>query len=232
MKLSPETIDILKNFSTINNSIVISPGNVLKTINPERNVYARSTVAETFPRDIPIYELRQFLNIFTLHKDADVDFSNEQYILVSQGTTKMKFYYADLFSLSKNLNIPTQDYPFDDVVLSVSLDSSLLERVRKAANMYILTDLSLVGDQGKIELKVHNKEDPASKSYNVEIGTTDDGFNFDFNFIEKNLMILPGSYNLDIAVFTGGRLASRFTNQSQDLQYVIALEPDSSFERV
>jgi hypothetical protein len=230
MKLSPETIDILKNFSTINNSIVISPGNVIKTINPERNVYARSTVAETFPRDIPIYELRQFLNIFTLHKDADVDFSDEQYILVSQGTTKMKFYYADLFSLSKNLNIPTQEYPFDDVVLSVSLDSSLLERVRKAANMYILTDLSLVGDQGKIELKVHNKEDPASKSYNVEIGTTDKDFSF--NFIEKNLMILPGSYNLDIADFTGGRFASRFTNQSQDLQYVIALEPDSSFERV
>jgi hypothetical protein len=230
MKLSPETIDILKNFSTINNSIVISPGNVIKTINPERNVYARSTVAETFPRDIPIYELRQFLNIFTLHKDADVDFSDEQYILVSQGTTKMKFYYADLFSLSKNLNIPTQEYPFDDVVLSVSLDSSLLERVRKAANMYILTDLSLVGDQGKIELKVHNKEDPATKSYNVEIGTTDKDFSF--NFIEKNLMILPGSYNLDIAAFTGGRFASRFTNQSQDLQYVIALEPDSSFERV
>jgi hypothetical protein len=230
MKLSPETIDILKNFSTINNSIVISPGNVIKTINPERNVYARSTVSETFPRDIPIYELRQFLNIFTLHKDADVDFSDEQYILVSQGTTKMKFYYADLFSLSKNLNIPTQEYPFDDVVLSVALDSSLLERVRKAANMYILTDLSLVGDQGKIELKVHNKEDPASKSYNVEIGTTDKDFSF--NFIEKNLMILPGSYNLDIAAFTGGRFASRFTNQSQDLQYVIALEPDSSFERV
>ena len=230
MKLSPETIDILKNFSTINNSIVIPPGNVVKTINPERNVYARATVAETFPRDIPIYELRQFLNIFTLHRDADVDFSDEHYILVSQGTTRMKFYYADLFSLSKNINIPTQDYPFDDVILSVSLDSSLLDRVRKAANMYILTDLSLVGDQGKIELKVHNKEDPASKIYNVEIGTTNKDFSF--NFIEKNLMILPGSYNLDIAAFGGGRLASRFTNQSQDLQYVIALEPDSSFERV
>lgn len=228
MKLSPETIELLKNFSAINNSIVISPGNIIRTINSERNVYAKATVPETFPRDIPIYELRQFLNIFSLHKDADVDFTDEHYILVSQGQTKMKFYYADLFSLAKNLNIPTKDYSFDDVVLSVNLDSNVIERVRKAASMYFLTDLSIVGSEGQVELLVHNKEDAASKSYNITLGETEGEFTF--NFVEKNIMILPGSYQLDIARFPGGRFASKFSNASQNLEYVIALEPDSSFK--
>ena len=227
MKLSLETIELLKNFSGINNSIVISPGNVLRTINAERNVYAKATVAETFPRDIPIYELRQFLNIFSLHKDADVDFSDEHYILVSQGRTKMKFYYADLFSLEKNLNIPKEDVSFKNIVLSVNLDSDMLERVRKAASMYMLTDLSLVGSDGEVELVVHNKNDATSRSYNIHLDDTEHEFNL--NFVEKNIMILPGSYKLDIGLFAGDRLISKFTHDTLDLEYVIALEPDSTF---
>ena len=227
MKLSLETIELLKNFSGINNSIVISPGNVLRTINAERNVYAKATVAETFPRDIPIYELRQFLNIFSLHKDADVDFSDEHYILVSQGRTKMKFYYADLFSLEKNLNIPKEDVSFKNIVLSVNLDSDMLERVRKAASMYMLTDLSLVGSDGEVELVVHNKNDATSRSYNIHLDDTKHEFNL--NFVEKNIMILPGSYKLDIGLFAGDRLISKFTHDTLDLEYVIALEPDSTF---
>jgi hypothetical protein len=227
MKLSPETIEILKNFSNINNAIIISPGNVIKTINPERNVFAKATVQETFPTDIPIYELRQFLNIFSLHRDAEVDFTNEHYILVTQGHTKMKFYYADLFSLTRNLNIPTQDYSFNNVVLSIELDSTLIERVRKAANMYNLTDLSIASSEGRIGLFVHNKEEETSKSYSIELGETEDEFTL--NFVEKNIMILPGSYRVDIARFPGGQLASKFTNMNQNLEYVIALEPDSSF---
>lgn len=227
MRLSPETIELLKNFSNINNAIVISPGNVLRTINQERNVFAKAIVQEEFPRDIPIYELRQFLSIFTLHKEADVDFTDEHYILVSQGRTRMKFYYADLFSLTKNLNIPTQDYAFTDVVLSVNLDSALIESIRKAANIYGLTDLSLVGSEGRAELVVHNKEESTSKSYNIELGETTSEFKL--NFVEKNVMILPGSYRLDIARFGNGSFASKFINQTQELEYVIALEPDSTF---
>jgi hypothetical protein len=227
MKLSPETIEILKNFSNINNSIVISPGNVIRTINEERNVFAKATVQETFPVDVPIYELRQFLNIFTLHKDADVDFSNEHYILVEQGKTRMKFYYADLYSLSRNINLPSEDYELKNSILSFNLDSHVIEKVRKAANMYGLTDLSLIGSEGKVELVVHNKEDVSSKSYNIEIGETDNDFSL--NFIEKNIMTLPGSYQVDIARFSTNAFASKFTNLNQSLEYVIALEPDSSF---
>lgn len=228
MRLFPETIELLKNFSNINNAIVISPGNVLKTINQERNVFAKATVAETFPRDIPIYELRQFLNIFSLHKDADVDFSDEHYILVSQGHTRMKFYYADLFSLTKNLNIPTGDYVFNDVVLSVTLESDQIERVRKAANIYGLNDLSLIGSEGRVELVVHNKEDVTSRSYNIEIANTTS--DFALHFVEKNIMILPGSYQIDIARFSQNAFASKFINRSQELEYVITLEPDSTFK--
>lgn len=227
MKLSPETIEVLTNFSNINNSIVIPPGNVIKTINQERNVFAKATVQETFPRDIPIYELRQFLNIFKIHKEAEVDFENEHFILVTQGKTRMKFYYADLFSLTRTLNIPTKDYALNDVVFSFELSSDLIERVRKAANYYNLNDLSVVGGDGRVELMVHNKEDVSSKSYNIEIAETEN--NFTFNFIEKNLMIISGSYQIDIVKNPSGSYIAKLSNQNQDLEYVIALEPDSSY---
>lgn len=227
MKLSPETIDILNNFSNINNSIVISPGNVIRIINQERNVFAKATVQETFPRDIPIYELRQFLNIFKIHKEAEVNFDDEHYILVSHGKTRMKFYYADLYSLTRTLNIPTKDYVLNDVVFSFELSSDLIEKARKAANYYNLNDLSVVGSDGRVELIVHNKEDVSSKSYNIEITETENDFTF--NFIEKNLMILPGSYRVDINRKSSGSFIAKFSNLSQDLEYVIALEPDSSY---
>lgn len=229
MKLSPETIEILKNFSYISNAIIIPPGNVIRTINQERNVFAKATVPEEFPRDISIYELNQFLKIFSLHKDADVDFSDEHYILVQQGHTRMKFYYADYFSLSKNLNIPTKDYVLEDIVLSFRLDSEQIERVRKAANMYNLSDLSVVGSDGIVELVVYNKTDPSSKSYNVKIAETDN--NFSLNFIEKNMLMLPGSYDVNIAKFSNTSFISNFVNTEQNLEYVIALEPDSIFDQ-
>jgi hypothetical protein len=228
MKLSLETIEILKNFSYINNAIIISPGNVIRTINQERNVFAKATVEEEFPRDIPIYELNQFLKIFSLHKDADVDFSDEHYILVQQGHTRMKFYYADYFSLNKNLNIPTKDYEFNDIVLSFKFESEQIERLRKAASMYSLSDLSIIGDDGIVELVVYNKSDPSSKSYNVKIAETD--HNFSLNFVEKNLLMLPGSYEVNIARFSNNNFVSSFINTNQELEYVIALEPDSIFE--
>jgi len=228
MKLSPETIEILKNFSNINNAIVISPGNTIRTINPERNVFAKAVVEEEFPRDIPIYELRQFLNIFTLHREADVDFSSEHYILVEQGKTRMKFYYADLYSLSNNIKLPTSDYKLKEPILNFTLESSTIERIRKAANMYSLTDLSLIGDGSTVSLVVHNKEDDTSRSYNIEIAEAED--NFCLNFIEKNIMILPGTYEVEISNLGSNSFVSRFNNQDRALEYFIALEPDSTFD--
>jgi hypothetical protein len=228
MKLSPETIELLNNFSSINNAILISPGNVIRTINSERNVYAKAVVQETFPRDIPIYELREFLNIFKIHRDADVDFSDEQYILVQHNRTRMKFYYADLYSLTRTINLPERDYVLEDVVLSVDIESEQLERVRKAANFYNLTDLSLIGSDGHVELMVHNKEDTTSKTYNIEIAETENEFSM--NLIEKNIKILPGSYKLEIARVSGNNYASRFINQNLELEYFISLESDSHYD--
>jgi hypothetical protein len=228
MKLSPETLEILKNFSYINNAIIIPPGNVIRTINQERNVFAKATVSEEFPRDIPIYELNQFLKIFSLHKDADVNFSDEHYILVQQGPTRMKFYYADYFSLSKNLNIPSKDYTLDDIILSFRLESEQIERVKKAASMYSLSDLSVVGSDGIVELVVYSKSDPSSKSYNVKIAETE--HNFSLNFVEKNMLMLSGSYDVNISRFSNSSFISNFINVDQNLEYVIALEPDSIFD--
>jgi hypothetical protein len=93
--------------------------------------------------------------------------------------------------------------------------------------MYGLSDLSLIGSDGKIELMVHQKADVTSKAYNIELAETN--HEFSFNFIEKNVMIMPGPYTLEMARLPGNNFAARFSNKNQDLEYYISSEPDSSY---
>jgi len=95
MKLSAETITVLKNFSSINQSILVKSGSKLRTISVMKNILAEADVKETFARDFAIYDLNQFLNGLSLHQDPDLNFTNESYIVISEGKRKVKYFFAD-----------------------------------------------------------------------------------------------------------------------------------------
>ena len=220
MKLSDKTISVLKNFSSINQSILFKEGSKLRTISVMKNILAEATVTEEFMKDFGIYDLNQFLNGLSLHQSPELDFKNDGYVVIREGKSRSKYFFADpnviVTPPEKDITLPTEDVCFE-----VSTDQ--LEKLLKASAVYQLPDLSAVGEAGVIKLVVRDKKNDTSNDYAVVVGETDKDFSF--NFKVENIKVLPGTYE----VVVSQKLLSRFTSKNHDLTYYIALEPDSTF---
>ena len=221
MKLSDKTLSFLKNFSTINQSLLFKQGSRLRTISVMKNILAEVTIDEELPKDFGIYDLSQFLNInTTLFQSPELDFENEGYVMIREGRQRQRFFFADPSVIvtppEKNLELPTEDVSFE-------LKTDQLDRLLKAAAISQLPDLCVVGENGAVKLLVRDKKNDTSNDYSVTVGETDKTFSF--NFKVENIKILPGTYN----VVVSSKLLSKFTSTNHDLTYYIALEPDSTF---
>ena len=220
MKLSDKTISVLKNFSSINQSILFKEGSKLRTISVMKNILAEATITEDFTRDFGIYDLNQFLNGLSLHKSPELDFAQDGYVVIREGKSRSKYFFADpnviVTPPDKAINLPTEDVCFE-------LSTEQLEKLLKASAVYQLPDLSAVGEAGVVKLVVRDKKNDTSNDFSIVVGETDKDFTF--NFKVENIKILPGTYE----VVVSQKLLSRFTSKNHDLTYYIALEPDSSF---
>ena len=221
MNLSDKTLTILKNFAGINNSILVKQGNSLRTISVAKNILAEARIDEEFSRDFAIYDLNQFLNGLGLHQDPELDFKENSYLTIREGKRRVKYFFADpaviISPPEKEITLPSEDVRF-------KLDSTCLEKLLKAAAVYQLPDLSAIGEAGVIKLVARDKKNDTSNEFAIVVGETDKEFTF--NFKVENIKIIPGAYN----VVVSSKLLSEFTNDSLDLKYYIALEPDSTFE--
>ena len=222
MKLSEKTIDLLENFSSINQSILVKKGSKLRTISVMKNILAEADIDENFEKDFGIYDLPQFLNGVGLMNDPDIDLKHESYMIIREGkTTKVKFAFADpeviITPPEKAITLPSQDVCFQ-------LESVQLQKLLKASSVYQLPDLAAVGDGETITLMVRDKKNDNSNEFALTVGKTDKIF--EFNFKIENIKLIPGSYDVVISK----KLLSKFTNHNYNLDYYIALEPDSSYE--
>ena len=221
MKLSDKTINLLKNFSSINQSILIKEGDSIRTISVMKNILAEAKVPEEFPKDFGIYDLNQFLNaISSLHVNPELDFSNNEYLMIREGKKRNRFFFADpnviVSPPEKSITLPSEDVSFE-------LDTQVLGTLMKAAAIYQVPDLSVIGEAGVVKLVVHDKKNDTSNTHEEIVGETDE--EFCFNFKVENIKILPGTYE----VIVSKKLLSRFESKNHELTYYIALEPDSTF---
>ena len=220
MKLSESTLSLLKNFSTINQSILFKQGNRLRTISVMKNILAEATIGEDLPKDFGIYDLNQFLNGLALHNNPELDFEDDSYVIIKEGRSRSKYFFADpnviITPPEKSIELPSEDVTFD-------LSTQQLDKLLKAAGIYQLPDLSVVGENGAVKLLVRDKKNDTSNSFDITVGETES--EFAFNFKVENIKILPGTYH----VVVSQKLLSRFTSKNYDLTYYIALEPDSTF---
>ena len=220
MKLSESTLSLLKNFSTINQSILFKAGSKLRTISVMKNILAEATISEELPQDFGIYDLGQFLNGMGLHQSPELDFKEDNYVVIKEGKMRSKYFFADpnviITPPDKPIELPSEDVTFE-------LSTDQLDKLLKAAAIYQLPDLSVVGENGAVKLLVRDKKNDTSNSFAIAVGETDSTFNF--NFKVENIKILPGTYNIVVSQ----KLLSRFTAKNYDLTYYIALEPDSTF---
>ena len=222
MKLSENTLTILKNFAGINQSILVKKGNKLRTISIAKNILSEAEILEEFPRDFAIYDLNQFLNVLSLHQDPNLDFSEETHITIRDGKRRVKYFYSDpnviVSPPEKQINLPSKDVCFQ-------LENGVTERLVKAASIYQLPDISVIGEAGVIRLVVRDKKNNTSNEYSILVGETDNVFTFNFK-VENLNKIIYGAYD----VVLSQKLLSQFTNTKYNLSYWIAMEPDSTFE--
>jgi hypothetical protein len=221
MKLSDKTLSVLKNFSSINQSILFKQGSKLRTISVMKNILAEATITEEFSKDFGIYDLNQFLNVNTsIFKSPDLDFSNDGYVVIREGKMRQRFFFADpnviVVPPEKEISLPSEDVCFE-------LSTEQLNTLIKAAAVNQLPDISAVGEAGVVKLVVRDKKNDTSNDFAVVVGETEN--EFCFNFKVENIKVLPGTYE----VVVSQKLLSRFTSKNHDLTYYIALEPDSTF---
>ena len=220
MKLSESTLSLLKNFSNINQSILFKQGSKLRTISVMKNILAEATIEEEIPKDFGIYDLGQFLNGLGLHHNPELDFANDGHVVIKEGRMRSKYFFADpnviVTPPDKEITLPTEDVSFE-------LSTQQLDKLLKAAGIYQLPDLAVIGEAGVVKLLVRDKKNDTSNTFAVTVGETDKVFTFNFKI--ENIKILPGTYE----VVVSQKLLSKFTNKDCDLRYYIALEPDSTF---
>jgi len=220
MKLSDKTISVLKNFSSINQSILFKEGNKLRTISVMKNILAEATISEEFAKDFGVYDLNQFLNGLSLHQRPELDFGNDGYVVIREGKMRSKYFFADpnviVTPPDKEITLPSEDVCFE-------VSTEQLDKLLKAAAVYQLPDLSAVGENGVVKLVVRDKKNDTSNDFAIVVGETNSEFSF--NFKVENIKVLPGTYD----VVVSQKLLSRFTSKNHDLTYFIALEPDSTF---
>ena len=193
MKLSESTVSLLKNFSSINQSILFKEGQKLRSISVMKNILVEANVSEEFPKDFGIYDLNQFLNGLSLHSSPDLDFDNDQYVVIKEGRSRSKYFFADPSVIvappEKEITLPTEDVCFQ-------LTSQQLEKLKKAASVYQLPDISVIGENGVIKLVARDKKNDTSNDFSIIVGDTET--DFVFNFKEENLKIVPGNYDLSL----------------------------------
>jgi hypothetical protein len=220
MKLSKGTLDILKNFSNINPSIAFKEGQELSTLSIQRNILSRAVVEEKFPKDFAIYDLGEFLSGLSLFDNPDFDFANDNYVIIKDSKCQSRYFFADPSTITsppaQRAQIPSEDVSF--VVAWSDLNNLI-----RAASIYSVDDLAVIGDGKDIKLVVRDKKNDTSNNYSVKVGTTD--AKFTFNFKVEYLKLLPADYGVTISK----QNAALFRDANRDLEYLIALEPDSVY---
>ena len=217
MILSPKTIQILKNMSSINPSILIKPGNVLSSIATNKTILAKATVAEEFDRQIPIYALNRFLSALSLFTNADVTFDDKAAIIRGERSS-ITYHYSDpaviLAPPEKEIKLPSVDV--DTVVTNKAMQDVL-----KAMNVLGLPELAIVGDGDSLTLQALDVKNPSADTFSVDIGETDKTFRAIFR--AENIKIIDGDYQVQIS----SKGISKFIGS--DVTYWIAIEQTSSF---
>lgn len=224
MKISKETLQVLKNFSSINSSIFVKKGNQLTTISKAKNILASASVAESFPLDFAIYDLAKFLGALSLFEEPELEFTDGHVNI--KGTHKkhsIRYVYSD----PANVNKPRKDrieLPHNDVELSLGDDT--VKDIVKASGLMSLPNMRIkTGKGGSIDIVLEDSTNSKSSNYMINTGASSDK-NFDFSFKVENMKLLDGPY--DTAVFFDKDKKMGFGYfKGQNVEYWIAVEADS-----
>ena len=222
MKLSSNTTMVLKNFATINQNLVIKEGSELLTMSSMKNIVAKATVEENFPKEIAIYDLNEFLASLSIFKSPVLEFEEQHLTIKEEGQPhkKLTYFYSDpsvVQSPTKTITMPSEEVKFH-------LDMNKLLEMKRAAGVIGSPDMVLQKSSGNSSLLVKDKKNDTANNYSSDISTDGDG-EYKFFFKVENLKLFDGDYDVKIS----SKNISHFKNDKSSIEYWIALEPESTY---
>lgn len=221
--ITNNTLEILKNFASINSNILVKEGNVLSTISPVKNVMAEATITETFDTQFGIWDLNKFLGTVSLFDSPEFLFE-ENFVTISsnKNNSSVKYYYSEpslLTTVNRQINMP-------DSVVDCTITEKTFNDITKAASVLQVGDIAIRSNANELEIVALDKKDSTSNSYSITLGDLPHGdHDFCFYFKAENLKMLPGDYDVSITE----KVVSQFTNTNLSLKYWVALESDSYY---
>lgn len=218
MNIDTQTLAVLKNFSTINPSILFKTGNVLKTISSNKTVMAKAKVPTDFPKEFAIYNLNRFISALSLFDKPDLSFE-DSWVKIAEGKRNSKYVYASVDTLKvtppeKDVNLPSKDVSF-------TLTQDALAAVQKAAGIFDLDEYHVVGDGKTIQIQANTSKEPTGDVFTVDLGETDKTFKA--IFLISNISFIPGDYQVDVC----SKGIAHFAGT--DVEYWVAVEANSVF---
>ena len=183
-----------------------------------KNIVAKAKVEEAFTKEFAIYDLNEFLSALSLFEKPDLDFQDDYVVITEEGSAKsLKYWYSDpsvVTTPTKDITMPSNEVQFD-------FSSDSLAEITKAASVIGAPDMVL--EKGK--LRVTDKKNTTANDYATELDVPENDVDYKFWFKVENLKLLPGSYSVEVS----SKNISRFSNSNVDIEYFIALEPESSY---
>ena len=225
MIINNETVETLKNFAEINQSLVIETGDVIKTVSEQTNVLAKAKLGQSFPQDFAIYDLNKFLGVLSLFAEPQFDFSEKSIKIQSSvdannfvaGDSVAEYQFANmsLFEnerkiLAKDINLPSEDAVF-------RLEEKYFISIMRAAAVMRLPEIAVVANGGKLKIQAIDAKTSVD-SYAVELGVSTSNFKMIFKI--ENLKLMRGSYDVKIS----NKGLGYFKNTDRELEYWIATE--------
>jgi len=224
VKVSDKTIEILKNFSTINQGIVIKADTKeLNTVTPIKNILAHANIDEDFPETFAIYDLNEFLNTLSLFKEPVLEFNQTDYVKIKEenGRSSCRYFFSDpsiITSVDKKLKMPKSEINFD-------LSDVNLAQILKACNIMQLPDISITRDDDDVIVRVQDKKNDMSNSYDLVVGEYDGSEDFSMDLKSENIKLISDGYSVSIS----SKNISHFKSANKNVEYWIAVEKSSTF---
>ena len=215
MKLSTDTREVLKNYSTINSNLLVSSGNQIATMSQMKNIVSKAVLPDTFETEFAIYDLNEFLSAMSLFDDPELDFGDSS-VKISQGGQSLNYFYSD----PTVVTTPKSDITMPDPDATFTLKQSVFNQVLKASSVLGVPDMVLdVDETGHMNLRVSDRKNDTSNSFSVEVGEGGTP-NQKFFFKVENLKLLSGDYEVKVS----SKGISNFKNINKDVEYFIAPE--------
>jgi hypothetical protein len=224
MKISEATIEVLRNFASIQPNLVVSAGSNLKTISEARNIMVSADIDETFDKDFGIYDLNEFLSAFNLIDGAELEFTDNA-VLIKGADDKVVYRFANaeiLAQPAKTINMPEAD-------LEMTLTESEIAQVKRAASALGHPVLSITKEDNDTVVKVCDPNNPTANTWSKKVTPAKvPSGSYDYQFLISNLKLIQDDYTLQVS----NKLISSWksNNRNPIVEYWIALEKTSTYE--